>query len=66
MLIPRFATAACSDMAQLENLCAEYGLPLPNREVYLELAKGKEVDGLRIELRAFHQFVRRHKFRRGS
>ena len=53
-------------MAQLENLCAESGLPLPDRELYLELAKGKEVDGLRIHLHNFHQVVRNHKYKPGS
>ena len=37
-------------MAQLENLCAEHGLPLPDRELYLALAKGKEVNGLRLDM----------------
>ena len=66
MLILRFATAACSNMAQLENLCAEHGLPLPDRDLYLELAKGKEVDGLRIHLTDFQKSVRTRRYKRGS
>ena len=53
-------------MAQLENLCAEHGLPLPDRDLYLELAKGKEVNGLRLHLQHFNRLVRRNKFKKGS
>ena len=66
MLKLRFVMAVCSSMAQLENLCAKYGLPLPDRELYLALAKGKEVDGLRIHLESFNGLVRRNKFKKGS
>ena len=53
-------------MAQLENLCAEHGLPRPDRELYLKLAKGKEVNGLRIRMADFNLVIRRNKFKKGA